>query len=112
MLDPPTTPSSHPSTLPPSVSELTPMDVNTHEADELETGITSVSSFKDTDLSITATYNAAETSDPMPGSSLLHTEQQESQAAPADVEMQPDEELSAKEAGTDDEEKNAVNTTH
>jgi len=88
------------------------MDVNTHEADELETGITSVSSFKDTDLSITATYNAAETSDPMPGSSLLHTEQQESQAAPADVEMQPDEELSAKEAGTDDEEKNAVNTTH
>jgi len=43
-----------------------------------------------------------------------YTEQQESQATQAqtDVEMQPDEELSDEEAGTDDEENNANNTTH
>jgi hypothetical protein len=90
------------------------MDVDTHKADKLETGSTCTSSLKDTDLSVATACNAVEASAPMPASSSLHTEQQESPVTwgQADVEMQPDEELSDEEDGMDDEEKNANNTTH
>jgi hypothetical protein len=82
------------------------MDIDTCETGEIETGITGTSLFKDTDLSIMAT--ACNTAEALTSS----TEQQESQAAPADAEPQPDEELSDEEGGTDDEKKNANNMTH
>jgi hypothetical protein len=88
------------------------MDVDIREADKLETGIAGMSSFTEMDPSIAATCNAAEAFAPMPASSSWHTEQQKCQTVPADAETQADEELSDEEAGTDDEEKNANNTTY
>jgi len=84
------------------------MDVDTVEVNECKTS-TCAPLHEASDLNI-----AAEASPPMPASSSLHTEQQESPVTrgQADAEMQPDEELSDEEAGTDDEEKNANNTTH